>query len=366
MRIAPSSDRCQTVQAVRLESPVIQAVRCLFCEASSLFECMLCLKHEISDSPEVRYVLPLSSVKQGMLPASRFPCRVAHYPAMSFKPTILLQHLAPKLMLTRLAGTLANCRKPWLAQYLIRDFLGKYDVNLSEAVLQDPALYGSFNDFFTRELRPGVRPLAQADWVCPVDGAVSQFGRVRDGQLIQAKGQDYSAAALLGDASLAAAFKDGHFATLYLSPKDYHRIHMPCAGRLLGMRHVPGELFSVNPVVVEGVPGLFARNERLVCWFEHPQYGMFVLVLVGAAIVGSIGTTWHGIVTPPRRREARQWLYGEGGQPAPAAFAQGQEMGRFQLGSTVVALLPPGDWRFNPAWQDGSTIRLGERMADLG
>lgn len=284
---------------------------------------------------------------------------------MPIKPSILLQHLAPKHLLTRFAGCMADCRTPWLAQYLIRSFVRKYQVNLSEAVMQDPAGYGSFNEFFTRELKADARPLAQADWICPVDGKVSQFGPMREGRLIQAKGQEFTAAALLGDAAQAEPFRDGHFATLYLSPRDYHRIHMPCAGKLLGMRHIPGELFSVNPVVVEGVPGLFARNERLVCWFEHPQYGVFVLVLVGAAIVGSIATTWHGLVTPPRRREARQWLYGGAGQPEASEFLQGQEMGRFQLGSTVVALLPPGDWRFNPAWQEGSAIRLGEAMADV-
>ncbi|CAM4102343.1 archaetidylserine decarboxylase [Kerstersia similis] len=284
---------------------------------------------------------------------------------MSIKPSILLQHLAPKLMMTRLAGSLADCRAPWLSQYLIRSFIRKYQVNLGEALLSDPSQFGSFNEFFTRELKPGARPLADADWICPVDGTVSQFGPLRDGRLIQAKGQEYTAAALLGDAELAAQFQGGQFATLYLSPRDYHRIHMPCAGKLLGMRHIPGELFSVNPVVVEGIPGLFARNERLVCWFEHPEQGVFVLVLVGAAIVGSIATTWHGLVTPPRRREAREWRYGGAGQPEAAQFEAGQEMGRFQLGSTVVALLPPGDWRFNPQWQDGRAIRLGETMADL-
>lgn len=284
---------------------------------------------------------------------------------MSIKPSILLQHLAPKLLLTRFAGFMADCRTPWLAQYLIRSFVRKYQVNLGEALLSDPAQFGSFNEFFTRELKPGARPLANADWICPVDGKVSQFGPLREGRLIQAKGQEYTAAALLGDAALAEQFQGGHFATLYLSPRDYHRIHMPCAGKLLGMRHIPGELFSVNPVVVEGIPGLFARNERLVCWFEHPEHGVFVLVLVGAAIVGSIATTWHGLVTPPRRREAREWRYGGAGQAEAAQFETGQEMGRFQLGSTVVALLPPGDWRFNPQWQEGSAIRLGETMANL-
>lgn len=274
--------------------------------------------------------------------------------------------MAPKLWLTRFAGVMANCKTPWLAQYLIRSFARKYEVNLAEAQRSDPGQYESFNDFFTRALRPEARPLAAADWVCPVDGTVSQFGPLQDGALIQAKGQRYSAAALLGDAALAEPFLNGQFATLYLSPRDYHRIHMPCAGRLVGMRHIPGELFSVNPVVVEGIPGLFARNERLVCWFEHPDGTPFVLVLVGATIVGSIGTTWHGLVTPPRRRQAQQWLYGQAGQAEAPRFAQGDEMGRFQLGSTVVALLPPGDWRFNAEWREGRSIQLGEVMAQRG
>ena len=164
----------------------------------------------------------------------------------------------------------------------------------------DPAAYASFNEFFTRPLKPGARPLAPADWISPVDGAISQFGLIARDQVFQAKGHSYSTTALVGgDSALAAQFENGHFATLYLSPKDYHRIHMPCDGRLLRMVHVPGELFSVNPTTARGVPGLFARNERLVCVFENEQLGRWVLVLVGATIVGSMATVWHGVVNPP-------------------------------------------------------------------
>ena len=184
-----------------------------------------------------------------------------------------------------------------------------------------------------------MRPLAAAALVCPVDGAISQFGAIPGERIFQAKGHDYSATALLGgDAALAAHFHGGHFATLYLSPRDYHRIHMPCAGRLLRMIHVPGALFSVNPATARGVPGLFARNERVVCVFEADDGAPFVMVLVGATIVGSMATVWHGVVNPPRPGLLREWDYA--GQDI--VLPQGDEMGRFLLGSTVVLLLPRG------------------------
>ena len=208
-------------------------------------------------------------------------------------------------------------------------------------------------------LKPGARPLAAADLVCPVDGAISQFGAIDSDQIFQAKGHRYSTAALVGsDAALAARFQDGSFATLYLSPKDYHRIHMPCDGRLLRMIHVPGALFSVNPVTARGVPGLFARNERVLCVFESAR-GPFVLALVGATIVGSMATVWHGVVNPPRTGQLREWHYGDG----QVELKQGEEMGRFLLGSTVVMLFPKGRFRFNAAWVPGGAIRLGESMA---
>ncbi len=177
---------------------------------------------------------------------------------------------------------------------------------MAEAANPDPASYASFNEFFTRPLREGVRPIAEADFVCPVDGAISQFGPIEFDQVFQAKGHFYSTTALVGgDRALAARFEDGDFATIYLSPRDYHRIHMPCAGRLTQMIYVPGELFSVNPATARGVPGLFARNERVVCVFEG-EFGPFVMVLVGATIVGSMATVWHGVVNPPRLPGHRQ------------------------------------------------------------
>ncbi len=280
---------------------------------------------------------------------------------MSDRLAILLQYLLPKQALTSLAGRAANARWGGLTTAVIRRFIRRYGVNMAEAANPDPAAYPTFNEFFTRALRPGARPLAVADLLCPVDGAISQFGRIERDQIFQAKGHHYSTTALVGgDATLAARYEDGHFANVYLSPKDYHRIHMPCAGRLLRMIHVPGDLFSVNPVTARGVPGLFARNERVVCEFERPDGERFVMVLVGATIVGSMATVWHGVVNPPRPGQVREWRY----EDQRIELAQGAEMGRFLLGSTVVMLFPKGPLKFNPAWLPAGPVRLGEVMAD--
>ncbi len=274
---------------------------------------------------------------------------------------MLPQYLLPKHALTAFAGIVASSRGGHLSTGLIRWFVAKYGVDMSEAANPDIASYASFNDFFTRALKPGARPLASADLICPVDGAISQFGAIERDQIFQAKGHHYSTTALVGgDSALAAQFEDGHFATLYLSPKDYHRIHMPCDGRLVRMIYVPGALFSVNPATARGVPGLFARNERVVCVFDSRR-GPFVLVLVGATVVGSMATVWHGVVSPPRGGPVREWQYGD----KAVHLAQGDEMGRFLLGSTVVMLFPKGPLQFNAAWQPGGAIRLGEKMADL-
>jgi phosphatidylserine decarboxylase len=272
---------------------------------------------------------------------------------------VLPQYLLPKRALTALAGWAAQATaQPWTRR-AIGWFIRRYRVDMREAAVSDPAAYASFNDFFTRALKPGARPLAASPWVCPVDGAVSQCGPIEGGQIFQAKGHHYSAQALLGgDAALAAQFDGGAFATLYLSPRDYHRIHMPCAGRLLRMMHVPGALFSVNPTTARGVPGLFARNERVVCVFETAD-GPLALVLVGATIVGSMATVWHGVVTPPRQGHSREWRY----DTQDLRLAQGEEMGRFQLGSTVIVLWPRDTARLNPDWTPARPVRLGEAMA---
>ena len=235
------------------------------------------------------------------------------FPVRSFDPSavpnlfVLSQYLLPKRAMTVFGGHVASARAGSLTSLIIRWFIGRYGVDMGEAADPDIRSYGSFNEFFTRALRPGARPIADADLVCPIDGAISQFGRIDRDQIFQAKGHAYSTAALVGgDEALAAQFRDGSFATLYLSPRDYHRVHMPCDGRLVRMVHVPGDLFSVNPLTAAGVPGLFARNERVVCVFESDR-GPFVLALVGATIVGSMATVWHGVVNPPRSGELREW-----------------------------------------------------------
>ena len=274
---------------------------------------------------------------------------------------VLHQYALPKRALTHFAGFVAARRSGARTARLIRWFVRKYGVDMSEAADPDIAHYASFNEFFTRALKPGARPLAAADMVCPVDGAISQLGVIDHDQIVQAKGHRYTTTALVGgDAALAAQFEHGHFATLYLSPKDYHRIHMPCDGRLLRMIHVPGDLFSVNPATARGVPGLFARNERVVCVFDT-AHGPLVLALVGATIVGSMATVWHGVVNPPRVTRLREWRYDE----QDVRLKQGDEMGRFLLGSTVVMMFPRGPLRFNPAWAPGRPVRLGEAMAEL-
>ena len=282
---------------------------------------------------------------------------------MSDRSAVLPQYLLPKQALTYFAGWVASKERGWVTTEIIRRFVAKYQVNMGEALDSDIASYRSFNDFFTRALKPGARPLAAADLICPVDGAISQFGAIEKDQIFQAKGHHYSTTAVVGgDAALAAQFDHGSFATLYLSPKDYHRIHMPCDGRLTRMIYVPGELFSVNPVTARGVPGLFARNERTVCVFESSR-GPFVLILVGATIVGSMATVWHGVVNPPRLPAVREWNYPD--EPASAIhLKKGEEMGRFLLGSTVVLLFPKAALGFNPVWAPGRPIRLGEAMAD--
>jgi phosphatidylserine decarboxylase len=278
---------------------------------------------------------------------------------VSDRLAVLPQYLLPKQALTALAGAFAGAEAGGLTTAAIRWFVGRYGVSMAEAANPDIASYPSFNAFFTRPLKPGARPLADADFICPVDGAISQFGAIERDRIFQAKGHDYTTTALVGgDAALAAGFENGSFATLYLSPRDYHRIHMPCAGRLTRMIHVPGALFSVNPVTARGVPGLFARNERVVCVFEGGQ-GPFVMVLVGATIVGSMATVWHGVVNPPRPGQLREWRYDK----QDLRYAQGDEMGRFLLGSTVVMLFPQAALSFTPDWAPARPVRMGEAMA---
>ena len=284
--------------------------------------------------------------------------------SFSDRLAVLPQYLMPKQALTAFAGWVAGSQWGSATTGIIDWFVQRYNVNMAEAANPDTASYKSFNEFFTRPLRPDARPLAATAYVSPVDGAISQCGPIDGDQVFQAKGHSYSTLALVGgDAVLAAQFENGEFATLYLSPRDYHRIHMPCAGTLRRMLHVPGDLFSVNPTTARGVPGLFARNERVVCVFDDAAGQPFALVLVGATIVGSMATVWHGLVNPPRPGTVRDWRY-DGAQAVH--LARGAEMGRFLLGSTVVMLFTRvgmAGLGFNPAWAPGGAIRMGEPMA---
>lgn len=276
---------------------------------------------------------------------------------------VLLQYILPKQAITALAGKLAHYQGGSLTTSVITWFVKRYQVNMAEAANPDVASYKTFNEFFTRPLKGDARPLANAEFICPVDGAISQFGAIEKDQIFQAKGHSYSTTALVGgDKTLATKFENGHFACLYLSPKDYHRIHMPCDGKLNSMTYVPGALFSVNPTTAQGVPGLFARNERLVCEFSSEQHGSFIMVLVGATIVGSMATVWHdapnGIINPPRTCKPRTWDYYD----KNITLKQGEEMGRFLLGSTVVMLFEKDALKFNADWHAARGIRLGKQM----
>ena len=271
------------------------------------------------------------------------------------KTFIRLQHLAPHHAVSRLAGTFAGSEQTWLKDRMIRSFIAQYDVDMSEAARPVDA-YASFNDFFTRELKPGARPLADASkyLLSPADGAISQIGRIEGGRLIQAKGREFTATQLLGgDPDLAARYDGGSFATIYLSPKDYHRVHKPAEGELLGTIYVPGDLFSVNQVTAENVDDLFARNERLACLFDGP-HGSFASVMVGAMIVAGIETVWGGREKAHAPR-VRHRVFADGEH----VFAAGDEMGRFFLGSTVVLLFEPGRVEWDAALGAGDTVRMG-------
>ncbi|MBM3350248.1 MAG: phosphatidylserine decarboxylase [Betaproteobacteria bacterium] len=284
---------------------------------------------------------------------------------MKNKLIVLSQYLLPKQAITAIAGKLAHLEGGKATTSVIRWFVKSYQVNMAEADNPDIRAYKTFNEFFTRPLKTDARPLAQADFICPVDGAISQFGDIKQDQIFQAKGHHYSTQALIGgDALTAKRYENGSFACIYLSPKDYHRIHMPCDGKLLSMTYVPGDLFSVNPATAQGVPSLFARNERVVCEFSSVQHGHFVMVLVGATIVGSMATVWHnapqGIVNPPRLADIKTWRY----ENPCITLKQGEEMGRFLLGSTVVMLFAKDAIAFNAEWQALRPVKLGEMMGN--
>lgn len=280
---------------------------------------------------------------------------------MKDKLFIASQYLLPHHLLSRLVGRLAACDMPWLKNLLIRSFMRKFDIQLDEAERSSHQQYTSFNDFFTRSLKEGARPIDTTAGVIPspVDGAVSQLGKIEQGQIFQAKGQSYSLTDLLGgDRERARPFMGGEFATLYLSPRDYHRVHMPFTGTLREMVYVPGALFSVNQTTAENVPGLFARNERLVAIFDT-ESGPVAMVLVGAMIVAAIETVWAGrIAPPPKGVQVTDYQ-----NPQPVTLNLGDEMGRFLLGSTVILCYPPDTIEWDEELASGSPVQMGKAIA---
>lgn len=280
------------------------------------------------------------------------------------KPTLLdhlstnLLRILPQHLLAAGMYRLARSTKPWLKKLLITQISRHYGVNMAEAEQPDLDAYPSFNAFFTRALKPDARPLAEGMLVSPADGKVSQVGPIRGETLLQAKGHDFELLALLaGDKEKSAQFRDGLFTTIYLSPEDYHRVHIPFAGTLQSMSFVPGELFSVSEATTQLVPGLFARNERVICYFDT-DIGPMAVILVGAIFVGSMDTVWHGEVRGQRGQPTR-WVY-HGDQRRH--FEAGDEIGRFNMGSTVIVLLPEGAATWNPEIGPGDTVTLGQAI----
>jgi phosphatidylserine decarboxylase len=276
---------------------------------------------------------------------------------------VLSQYPLPHHPLSRLMGRLTHCRNPAFKNFFIRSITKAYNVNLDEAQEPDIDAYGCFNEFFTRPLKPGARPLTNVPGAiaCPADGFVSQVGDIREGQILQAKGMDYSVETLLGgNAQRAAPFLGGEFATIYLSPRDYHRLHMPLAGTLREMIHVPGRLFSVNDSTARGVPNLFARNERVVAIFET-EAGPMALILVGAIFVASIETAWHGVVTPPSSNQVQTWHYDD----QSIKLARGEEMGRFNMGSTIIVLFGKDAIHWSETLIPGSVTRMGAAIGQV-
>ena len=267
---------------------------------------------------------------------------------------VFLQYLLPQHWLSKLMFRFARIENPWLKNTFTRWFVKTYQVDLSEANRERVEDYQHFNDFFTRSLKPDARVIANSQVICPVDGKVSQLGQIKHTKIFQAKGRDYSVSALLGGNASASIFDHGQFATIYLSPKDYHRIHMPFDARLLSMDYIPGDLFSVNQKTVENVDNLFARNERVVCYFET-EFGLCAFILVGAIFVGSMQTTWHGQINPPYQKQLQHFDY----QDQSITLKKGDEMGRFNMGSTVILLMPT-DLDLN--LKTNQIVRMGQAL----
>ena len=277
----------------------------------------------------------------------------------------LLQYILPHHLLSRLMGKVTHCRIGWVKKAYMKIIIRQFDVNLDEAAEQDLDKYEHFNAFFTRQLKDGARTFVHGaqNIASPVDGRVSQAGKISAGRIFQAKGHDYSLTSLLGGHDAwSDKFMDGEFATLYLSPRDYHRIHMPMDAELKEMRHVPGRLFSVSPSTVKTVPELFARNERVVCLFETSA-GPMAMILVGAIFVASVDTVWHGTVTPPTWPEMQSWQYGS--HDRQIHLLKGEEMGRFNMGSTVILLYGPNQMHWSETLVTDAPVQMGEQIGSL-
>ena len=277
---------------------------------------------------------------------------------------VIVQYLVPQHLLSRLIGKLADCETLWFKNAFIDWFIKRYRVNMSEAADPEYRNYPNFNAFFTRALKDGARPIVEGDntIALPADGAISQLGDIENGRIFQAKGHHFSLTELLGgDVDMAEPFQNGKFATVYLSPKDYHRVHMPLTGTLKSMTYVPGDLFSVGDITADNVPNLFARNERAVCMFETER-GPMAVVLVGAMIVAGIETVWSGQITPVKR-EVRTTHYPQ--QNETLTLEKGAELGRFKLGSTAIVLFPENTVEWDEALEAGSPTLMGELMGTL-
>ncbi|MBS0288766.1 MAG: phosphatidylserine decarboxylase [Proteobacteria bacterium] len=283
---------------------------------------------------------------------------------MRYPPKVWRQFLLPQHALTCFGGLLSHCEIPWIKNYLIRYFLKRYDVNMKEAIIEDPFAYPSYHAFFTRHLKPNLRlidPNPQGI-ASPCDGTISQIAKIEKGRLIQAKGKTFTVASLLGNEADAKPFEQGHFITIYLAPKDYHRVHMPLEGTLEKLRYIPGKLFSVNPLTTEHVDNLFAKNERVVTFFKH-QHRNFAIVLVGAMIVGSIFTRWKGNLTPHRGKVMEDIQYHQS-PDHHIKLNKGEEMGYFSLGSTVIVLLDANsNWEYDLT--QNSQLVVGQRIGHL-
>lgn len=290
------------------------------------------------------------------------------YPSPTYaqRAKIAFQYMMPQLYLTQAAGWLAERKWGAITHFIINVFAKKYQVNLAEAEKTKASDYASFNEFFIRPLKENARPINQdPQALClPADGRVSELGKIEENQLLQAKGHQFSLETLLAnDLNLADKFKNGNFITTYLSPRDYHRVHMPCDATLRKMIYVPGELFSVNPFLAEHVPNLFARNERVICEFET-AFGPMVQILVGATITASMSTVWAGVINPPRAKEVTVYEYLTTGETA-VHLKKGQEMGAFRLGSTVINLFPKGAVELEDYLKAGEPTKMGERLGKI-